>query len=250
VVDGFSPKGVETEDDIAWRKAFLRQIGYNYAERAEMASANDTVERPMKRIRFTIASLLVVILFVGVGFAALRESSDLWDSGLFTVTLGILLTSILLAVHRQESKRAFWLGFALFGCGYLGLSLVQPIESRLITTKALTYLDSKVPGRSAGVYTITFAGTGSGSPGNPVPTFSVSMDGSQLGVHNQGSAVLLNGGKSGFVARWSGTTENFVRIGHSLVALLAGWLGAQLSRRFFRTSRELGASTAVVGHGS
>jgi adenosine/AMP kinase len=28
VVDGFSPKGVETEDDIAWRKGFLRQIGY------------------------------------------------------------------------------------------------------------------------------------------------------------------------------------------------------------------------------
>jgi adenosine/AMP kinase len=28
VVDGFSPKGVEGEEDIAWRKNFLRQIGY------------------------------------------------------------------------------------------------------------------------------------------------------------------------------------------------------------------------------
>lgn len=28
VVDGFSPKGVETEDDITTRKGFLRQIGY------------------------------------------------------------------------------------------------------------------------------------------------------------------------------------------------------------------------------
>jgi hypothetical protein len=28
VVDGFSPKGIEGEDDIAWRKGFLRQIGY------------------------------------------------------------------------------------------------------------------------------------------------------------------------------------------------------------------------------
>jgi adenosine/AMP kinase len=28
VVDGFSPKGVEGEEDIAWRKGFLRQIGY------------------------------------------------------------------------------------------------------------------------------------------------------------------------------------------------------------------------------
>ncbi len=28
VVDGASPKGVETEDDAAWRKNFLRMIGY------------------------------------------------------------------------------------------------------------------------------------------------------------------------------------------------------------------------------
>jgi adenosine/AMP kinase len=28
IVDGASPNGVETEDDIAWRKGFLRQIGY------------------------------------------------------------------------------------------------------------------------------------------------------------------------------------------------------------------------------
>jgi hypothetical protein len=28
VVDGVSPKGIEAEEDIAWRKAFLREIGY------------------------------------------------------------------------------------------------------------------------------------------------------------------------------------------------------------------------------
>lgn len=28
VIDGFPPKGVEAEPDIAWRKGFLRQIGY------------------------------------------------------------------------------------------------------------------------------------------------------------------------------------------------------------------------------
>ena len=28
VIDGFSPKGIEGEDDIAWRKNLLRQIGY------------------------------------------------------------------------------------------------------------------------------------------------------------------------------------------------------------------------------
>jgi adenosine/AMP kinase len=28
VVDGFSPKGIEDDEGIAWRKGFLRQIGY------------------------------------------------------------------------------------------------------------------------------------------------------------------------------------------------------------------------------
>ncbi|UCC50331.1 MAG: adenosine-specific kinase [Anaerolineaceae bacterium] len=28
VIDGFAPKGVEDTEDIAWRKGFLRQIGY------------------------------------------------------------------------------------------------------------------------------------------------------------------------------------------------------------------------------
>lgn len=28
VIDGFSPKGIEGEEDIAWRKSFLRMIGY------------------------------------------------------------------------------------------------------------------------------------------------------------------------------------------------------------------------------
>jgi hypothetical protein len=30
VVDGFAPKGVEDEDGIAWRKGFLRMIGYKF----------------------------------------------------------------------------------------------------------------------------------------------------------------------------------------------------------------------------
>ena len=80
-------------------------------------------------------------LFVAVGFAALREADVLWDSGLFSLTLGLLLAAVLLAVHRTEARRAFWIGFALFGWGYLSLFLIPSTDSRLITTKALAYLD-------------------------------------------------------------------------------------------------------------
>jgi hypothetical protein len=36
-----------------------------------------------------------------------------------------------------------------------------------------------------------------------------------------------------------GTTENFLRIGHSLGALILAWLGAKLSRRLHLRSRDL-----------
>ncbi|MDO8969137.1 MAG: adenosine-specific kinase, partial [Saprospiraceae bacterium] len=31
IIEGQKPKGVETDTDIAWRKDFLRKIGYNTA---------------------------------------------------------------------------------------------------------------------------------------------------------------------------------------------------------------------------
>ena len=196
----------------------------------------------MRRIRFTIASLLVVVLFVALGFAALRESNEIWDSGLFTLTLGVLLISILLAVHRTESRRAFWIGFALFRWTYLGLSLASSIESRLITTKALAYLDSKVPGRSL-AFTARLSGKGSVAPGNQTQNLALTIDGNQLATSNKGVVGLWD--ETGeLLGGWIGTTENFVRIGHTLFALLAGWFGGQLSRRIWRASRPPGESMA------
>jgi hypothetical protein len=199
----------------------------------------------MRKLRFNIANLLVIILVLGVSFAALRESSALWESGIFTVTLGILLLSILLAVHRSESKRAFWLGFALFGWAYMGLTLMPSIESRLITNKALAYLDSKVPGRSLGLWIADVSGTGSGSPSDQVQSVVFAINGNQLTTSRQGQVRLWDATTGKLLSGWPGTTENFVRIGHSLFALLVAWLGGQLSRRFFRASRDPEVSAAV-----
>ena len=30
VIDGLSPKGVEAEEDVTWRKDFLRMVGYKF----------------------------------------------------------------------------------------------------------------------------------------------------------------------------------------------------------------------------
>jgi hypothetical protein len=183
----------------------------------------------MRRFRFHLGSLVFVVLVVGVSFAALRESNEAWDSGIFTLTLVILLTSILLAVHRTEKQRAFWLGFAVFGAAYLGLCLVPLIETRLITTRALAYLDSKMPrSMPVGFEYLDYDNDGT-------------MDLYVINNNSQPNALYLNKGNGTFrlwVRGSVGTTENFMRIGHSLFALIVAFVGGQLSRHLYGKKRE------------
>ena len=60
----------------------------------------------MRRFRFHLGTLVILVLLLGVGFAALRESDETWDSIIFSLTLGVLLISILLAIHRTEKRRS------------------------------------------------------------------------------------------------------------------------------------------------
>jgi WD40 repeat protein len=204
----------------------------------------------MRSIRFHLGTLVIVILLLGVGFAALRESSDIWESGIFTLTIGVLLTSILLAVHSSESRRAFWIGFALFGWVYLALTFMSSIESRLITTKGLAYLDSKVPGRSMGMFDVQISHPGSGLLSKKVQRLAFTPNGNQLATSGEGHVRIWDVTTGKLLSGWSGTTYNFIRIGHSLLALLVGWFGGQLSCRLCRASRAPAPSTAVDAEGN
>jgi hypothetical protein len=166
-----------------------------------------------------------------VSFAALREATDLWDGGVFTAALAALLVSMLLAVHRRDDKRAFWLGFALFGSAYLIASLIPPIESRFPTTSGLALLDSKLSDRViAMTWSISTTG-GSTTTGYAMPTLALSADGKSLVDGTGGWVQVLNSVTGASVAGPHGTTENFVRIGHSLLALVIGFVGGCLSRQ-------------------
>jgi hypothetical protein len=177
----------------------------------------------MRRFRFTIGSLLGVVVFLAVAFAALREATDLWDSGVFSLSLLTMLTAVLLTVYQRERKRAFWLGFALFGWAYMTTSLIAPIESRLPTTKGLAYLDSPLPERS-GTITVSYPG-GAIATGSTVRRLAFSTD----RLWSTASEKLLSGP--------NGSSENFLRIGHSLLALVLAFLGGCLSRSLYSTSQ-------------
>jgi hypothetical protein len=194
----------------------------------------------MKRPRFRIASILVLVFYAALAIGALRAADDYWQSGLFGGTLLVLLVAVLLAIHRTSDKRAFWLGFAIFGWTYLGASLVPPVESRLPTTRCLAYLDSKVPGRmtvwddqiSSNIRVID------ATPSNNLQSFSVRPVGRTI-LTDLTDRLVLRGPSSG-------TMANFLQIGHCIIALLMAFLGGQLSR-FLQGRRHAEAAAINAG---
>lgn len=76
----------------------------------------------LRKMRFTIARLMGVVLVMGLGSVALRFSSETWAGVMLLVTCGVLLLAFVGAACRGTRERAWWLGFALFGSGYLAMA--------------------------------------------------------------------------------------------------------------------------------
>ena len=164
----------------------------------------------------SILGLMNFVLACGIGTAALTASTAIWDSIVFSATLLILTASVLLAVHH---RRAFWLGFALFGWAYLVSSLIPPVEPRLLTTKGLAYLDAKTANRQSFPVAVAFSGNGH-----------------SLADLEDGSIRIWDAQTGKPIPRPTGSFAKFCRIGHSLLALLAGLLGGFMATWLQRRS--------------
>ena len=199
----------------------------------------------MRHFRFHLGTLVILVLLMGVGFAALRESNEIWDSSIFSITLGVLLISILLAIHRTERTTGILAGVRSVRLDLPGASLVPSIESRLITTKALAYLGSKMPRGSLKIASVRHTGSWSLAPSNQGQNLATNAVGSEVTVVGEGRVFVYDRTTGKPLNGWMGRTENFIRIGHSLFALMIGWFGGQLSRRLCRTSRAQESSKAV-----
>jgi hypothetical protein len=91
----------------------------------------------MVRPRLSIAGLLTVVLVSAVSLAALSSATDLWVSIVTTAAFGVLGYALIGAAVRRGRWRAFWIGFAIFGFGYLALASGVESRRRLVTTRLL-----------------------------------------------------------------------------------------------------------------
>ena len=77
----------------------------------------------MLRPRVSLSGLIGCVLVCGLGLAALRNASPTWAGSILLLTLGLLAVAVLGVIYCREERRAWWLGFALFGWGFAALVL-------------------------------------------------------------------------------------------------------------------------------
>ncbi len=194
------------------------------------------------RHRPTIAGLMAGVLFCGVGIAALRGASPLWDSAVLSLTLAVLGLAILGALFLRGESRAFWGGFAIFGGGYLALTsgpwFAENVGPRLVTTEALGFLHDTLhpqpplPQTSvlATPYEAVIARINSAQAGTGEP---LDVRNHLLDPNPMGGAMVVF---SGPLPTAPTTRVPFQNIGQSLAALVLAVIGGRIAVRFFRRS--------------
>lgn len=97
--------------------------------------------------QFSIFQLIVVVTVSALGLIAMTQSSPFLFGVFVMATLVSLLCALLFAIFYTGAKRAYWIGFCVWGLGYVTLSGVMekaPPADSLLTTQLLAWTYSKV----------------------------------------------------------------------------------------------------------
>ncbi|HWE36800.1 MAG TPA: hypothetical protein VG406_09560 [Isosphaeraceae bacterium] len=194
----------------------------------------------MVRARVSIAGLLTVVLVSAVGLAALNSASDLWTSLVTTGAFAVLGYALVGAAVGHGRSRAYWIGFAIFGFGYLALASGPESRRRLMTTRILDSVArfrKEMPKNAGDRLVAERQGETLGATVLEVKDgkYKVNFDGwtsyydEWIGPDRIRAFVpdLPKGnGKSIVVGEFEG---NHQVIGHALLALVAGALGGWLA---------------------
>jgi hypothetical protein len=177
----------------------------------------------MPRFRLSISILMVAIVLLAAGFAALRTPTPLWANVWFSIAMGLLVLAIPAAVYRREEQRAFWVGFAACGWVYFVLTLAPWFQTemgfQLVTTTILDVLSPYIVQKEYLLRTYLGAFNPSSDPVDRTPWQAWNL--LEFPPENPwrmvGYVTLLCPGL-------------YLRIGHCLFCVLVAFLGGQFVR--------------------
>ena len=197
--------------------------------------------------RVSIRSLMAFIVVSAVGLAALRNADELSAGLMLLFTLAAVGAAVLGVILTRGRERAWWLGFAFFGVGYLALTVgpwvSHPFRLQLGTPHLIGHLRSvmfasdeqhllvekqQIDTELANLRAMT------GKSGNdPVV---VSLTRSSRAIQAQ-----LTANRNARLRY-----DEFQRVGHCLVALLSGLVGGTIGVWFWGR-RERGGAAESIG---
>jgi hypothetical protein len=204
----------------------------------------------MNRFRVTIRSAMALVVFVGVGFAALRDPSVWWVGVVLACLIGLLLTACVGAMYRTGRERAFWLGIVVFGGGYL---LLASVLSTDYTGNPIAVID-----RILDIVALD----------RSVPSEGETVLAEMNGAFRRASVLQIDRAKGAHLVRYDGETRDhnawlspaqirlqggreYHAVGNKLVMILVAMIGSVVAVAFYdsrerrrgeRPSQALGAN--------
>ena len=108
----------------------------------------------MHHPRVTIAQLILVVVVVAIGLAAIRSGSPAWSGAMLSITFFAMICSLLGIALGRGTRRVYWSGFATLGWSYLLLVYVpwlhENIGQYLLAPNLFSQLEVAPPGISNG----------------------------------------------------------------------------------------------------
>ena len=95
----------------------------------------------LPRFRFSLLGLMARVAYAALACAALRYSTETWASSIFTLAILSQMIAVLCVVLLRGQSRAAWIGFLVFGGGYLFLSSGPWPQADLITNRGLDLVE-------------------------------------------------------------------------------------------------------------
>jgi hypothetical protein len=99
--------------------------------------------------RFSVRTLMILIVGAAVGLAALRNADDFWAPATATVVVVAIATSVMGALTLRGRERYTWAGFAVFSSIYLVAAVATESFASFVSfgpTAALEYVQSHAVG--------------------------------------------------------------------------------------------------------
>ena len=184
---------------------------------AALTSKESNIMQPSERRSFSMRTLFALIGVSAVTTLALANASIYWGALFFSAAILIVAFAFLGAVFRRGTQRAWWIGFACFGAGYLVMTYAPGFDlhvgHRLISTKVLGFLEPKIRR-------------------TPDPLKNVFRSTPPEDATKPAREAVMQISKGEYLPQWG----HFQQVGHSLSAILMALLGGRAAAWFSRTN--------------